>query len=174
MAVDRRKVVFYMNNYSVKKLKAQLQNNVEFRKAVSARVSRVLVLPSRSAPVFKDVAGLDAAADPMPFLRSAVKAARAQLRRFTPVRVRVRREAVRAHVEQGADSGGDDGGGSDDGDGDGQSDSHHVGTGHEARVNVVVDSQQNKSIEEPGIAARSDALAVAGFFVPFSRQEVAA
>ncbi|WP_462363921.1 hypothetical protein [Pyramidobacter porci] len=71
----------------------------------------------------------------------------------------------------GSDSGGDDGGGS--GDGDGQSDSHHVGIGHEARVNVVVDFQQNKSIEEPGIAARSDALAVAGFFVPFERKEAA-
>lgn len=71
----------------------------------------------------------------------------------------------------GSDSGGDDGGGSDDG--DGQSDSHHVGIGHEARVNFGVDFQQNKSIEEPDIAARSDALAVAGFFVPFERAEVA-
>lgn len=71
----------------------------------------------------------------------------------------------------GSDSGGDDGGGSDDG--DGQSDSHHVGTGHEARVNFGVDSQQNKSIEEPGIAARNDALAVAGFFVTSERKEAA-
>lgn len=71
----------------------------------------------------------------------------------------------------GSDSGGDNGGGSDDG--DGQSDSHHVGTGHEARVDFGVDFQQNKSIEEPGIAARSDASAVAGFFVPFERAEVA-
>lgn len=71
----------------------------------------------------------------------------------------------------GSDSGGDDGGGSDDG--DGQSDSHHVGTGREARVDFGVDSQQNKSTEEPGIAARNDALAVAGFFVPFERKEAA-
>lgn len=71
----------------------------------------------------------------------------------------------------GSDSGGDDGGGS--GDGDGQSDSHHVGIGREARVNFGVDFQQNKSTEEPGIAARSNALAVAGFFVPFERKEAA-
>lgn len=85
---------------------------------------------------------------------------------------RSRSSFVAASSHAGSDSGGDDGGGSDDG--DGQSDSYHVGTGHEARVNVVVDSQQNKSTEEPGIAARSDALAVAGFFVPFERAEVAA
>lgn len=71
---------------------------------------------------------------------------------------------------------GSDPGGSSDGsdDGDGQSDSHHVGTGHEARVDFGVDSQQNKSTEEPGIAARNDALAVAGFFVPSERAEVTA
>ena len=79
---------------------------------------------------------------------------------------------VAASSHAGSDSGSDDGGGSDDG--DGQSDSHHVGTGHEARVDFGVDSQQNKSIEKPGIAARSDALAVAGFFVPSERAEVAA
>lgn len=108
-----------------------------------------------------------------------VRRARIRAYKYTrPVRRRERRSSSRsrssfvaAPSHAGSDSGGDDGG-SDDG--DGQSDSHHVGTGHEARVNVVVDSQQNKSIEEPGIAARSDALAVAGFFVPFERAEVAA
>lgn len=156
-----------MNNYSVKRLKVQLQNNTEFRRAVSARVSRVLVLPSRSAPMFKDVAGLDAAADPMPFLRSAVKAARAQLRRFTPVRVRVRREAVRAHTEQSADGGGDDGGGSDDGDGgQGEGDCH-------SSVKIV--RQLNKRMEESSETARYCAVRVlVEFFRAFSRQEVAA
>lgn len=114
--------------------------------------------------MFKDVAGLDAAADPMPFLRSAVKAARAQLRRFTPVRVRVRREVVRAHVEQGADSD-DDGGGSDDGDG-GQGE----GDCYSSVKNV---GQLNKCAKKASVAARSAATVIVAFFRTFSRQEVA-
>ncbi|WP_168170126.1 hypothetical protein [Pyramidobacter sp. C12-8] len=99
------------------------------------------------------------------------RAPRARRERRSSRRSRSSFVATFSHSEADSGGGGD---GSGDGDGDGQSDSHHVGTGHEARVNVVVDSQQNKSIEEPGIAARSDALAVAGFFVPFERAEVAA
>ncbi len=109
-----------------------------------------------------------------------VRRARVRAYKYTrPVRRRERRSSrrsrssfVAASSHAGSDSGSDDGGGSDDG--DGQSDSHHVGTGHEARVDFGVDSQQNKSIEKPGIAARSDALAVAGFFVPSERAEAAA
>ena len=103
----------------------------------------------------------------MPFLRSAVKAARAQLRRFTPVRVRVRREAVRAHTEQSADGGGDDGGGSDDGDGgQGEGDCH-------SSVKIV--RQLNKRMEESSETARYCAVRVlVEFFRAFSRQEVAA
>ena len=172
-----------MNNYSVKRLKAQLQNNMEFRRAVSARVSRVLVLPSRGMPMFKDTSGIDAATDAMPFLRSAVRTARAQLRRFTPVRVRVRREAVRAHVEQGADSG-DDGGGSDDGDGgSGEGDCNGHSFRRPALANfgrgcAAVEFEQGKSIVSPTVRAQLQLHSGAGscgrFFVPISRQEVAA
>ena len=117
--------------------------------------------------MFKDISGLDAAADPMPFLRSAVRAARAQLRRFTPVRVRVRREAVRAHTEQSADGGGGDDGGSDDGDGGQEEGNCHS-------CNVKSAGQLNICMEKASVAARSTATVIVAFFRTFSRQAVAA